>query len=122
MKIIAQQPHLASNPFVFPGRSDGPLGGFSARHEAFKASCGVNGWTLHDCRRTARSLMARAGVSSAHDERGLVDAIASVHATYNRHAYTAEKADALQRLATQIARIVAGEHESKVVRGRFPLR
>ena len=67
---------MASNPYVFHGQSEGPLAGFSERHAAFKTLCGVDGWTLHDCRRTARSLMARAGVSSEHAERVLGHAIA----------------------------------------------
>jgi hypothetical protein len=45
MKIIGAQPRLASNPFVFTGRSDGPLAGFSHRHAAFMALCGVDGWS-----------------------------------------------------------------------------
>ena len=66
MKIIAAQPRIASNPYVFAGRSNGPLSGFSTRHEAFKARCGVDGFHIHDLRRCARSLMARAGVRAAH--------------------------------------------------------
>jgi integrase len=115
MKIIAQQPRLASNPFIFPGRSDGPLAGFSERHASFKASCSVDGWTLHDCRRTARSLMSRAGVLSEHAERVLGHAIAGVEGTYNRHAYTAEMADALKRLARLITEIVDGKTGNNVV-------
>jgi len=37
----------------------------------FDRACGVTGWTLHDLRRTARSLMSRAGVSADHAERCL---------------------------------------------------
>ena len=62
MKIIKAQPRLAGNPYVFAGRSKGPLSGFSSRHEVFKARCGVDGFHVHDLRRCARSLMARAGV------------------------------------------------------------
>ena len=57
-------------------------------------------------RRTARSLMSRAGVSSEHAERVLGHAIEGVEGTYNRHAYHAEKADALRKLATLVERIV----------------
>jgi integrase len=114
MKIIGAQPRLASNPYVFPGRSDGPLAGFSHRHAAFMALCGVDGWTLHDCRRTARSLMAKAGVSSEHAERALGHAIAGVEGIYNRHAYSNETADALKRLARLIEKIVSGEGDNVV--------
>src|SRR4051794_25199185 len=71
MKIIRAQPHLAGNPYVFHGQSEGPLSSYSNRHAAFKALCNVDGWTLHDLRRSARSAMAKAGVSSEHAERVL---------------------------------------------------
>jgi integrase len=63
-------------------------------------------WTPHDLRRTARSLMSRAGVSSDHAERVLGHVIAGVRATYDRHEYYAEKQDALEKLAAVVARIL----------------
>ena len=38
MKIIAAQPRVAGNPYVFAGRGKGPMVGFSKRHTAFKDS------------------------------------------------------------------------------------
>lgn len=63
-------------------------------------------WTLHDLRRTARSLMARAKVRPDHAERVLNHKIAGVEAVYDRHSYEDEKRDALERLAALIERIV----------------
>jgi integrase len=63
-------------------------------------------WTLHDLRRTARSLMSRAGVSADIAERVLGHVIPGVRSVYDRHAYEAEKRDALERLATLVERIV----------------
>ena len=34
LDIIRKQPRLAGNPYVFAGRSNGPLSGFSSRHES----------------------------------------------------------------------------------------
>jgi integrase len=120
MKVLGRLPRMAGNPYVFPGRGDGPLGGYSDRHASFKALCNVDYWTLHDCRRTARSLMAKAGVSSEHAERVLGHAIAGVEGVYNRHDYTAEMADALKRLARLITQIVDGEGGKNVVPMRAP--
>ena len=39
------------------------MGGISGRKAAFDKMCGVTDWTLHDLRRTARSLMSRAKVA-----------------------------------------------------------
>jgi integrase len=47
--------------FVF-GAGNRPLGGFSKFKTAFDKASGVSAWTLHDLRRTGRSLMSRAGV------------------------------------------------------------
>jgi len=72
-------------------------------------------WTLHDLRRTARSLMSRAGVPSDHAERCLGHVIGGVRGVYDRHEYHREKAQAFEALAALIDRIVKGE-SAKVVR------
>ena len=63
-------------------------------------------FTLHDLRRTARSLMAAAGVPELHAEMVMGHALTGVVGIYNRHRYEAEKADALQMLANHIRDIV----------------
>jgi integrase len=107
LAIINTQPRISGNPYVFAAaRGDGPLNSFSKAKRAFDKRCGVAGWTLHDCRRTARSLMSRVGVSSEHAERVLGHAIGGVKGVYDRHAYFDEKADALARLASLIETII----------------
>jgi hypothetical protein len=51
--------------------------------------------------------MSRAGVSPDHAERALGHVIGGVRATYDRHAFQAEKAAAFGALASQVARILA---------------
>jgi integrase len=63
-------------------------------------------WTLHDLRRTAKTLMARAGVRPDISERVLGHVIAGVEGTYDRHSYADEKRDALEKLAAMIERIL----------------
>ena len=63
-------------------------------------------WVIHDLRRTARSLLSRAGVRPDISERVLGHAIAGVEGVYDRHSYDAEKADALNRLAALVGSIV----------------
>jgi integrase len=107
LAIINAQPQLGDNPYVFAGRGDGPFNGFSKAKERFDAKLkGVKPWTIHDLRRTARSLMSRAAVASEHAERVMGHAIIGVEGTYNRHEYRAEKADALARLAALVDGIV----------------
>jgi integrase len=116
MAVLAERPRIAGNPYVFAGRTVGPLGGFAERHAVFRASCGVDRWTLHDCRRSARSLMSRAGVISEHAERVLGHVIRGVEGVYDRHAYTTEKANALAKLAALIEDITDGDRPSNVLK------
>jgi integrase len=104
--IIRAQPKLGDNPYVFAGRSEGPVNGFSKCKARFDKACGVSGWTLHDCRRSARSLMSRAGVRPDIAERVMGHAIGGVEGIYDRHSYRDEKADALAQLAALIDGIV----------------
>jgi integrase len=92
---------------VFAGRADTHFSGYSKAKRAFDARLpNLPQWQLHDCRRTARSLMARAGVRPDIAERVMGHAIAGVEGVYDRHSYAAEKADALARLAALIDGIV----------------
>jgi integrase len=83
-----------------------PLNMFSLRKQALDVASGVSGWTLHDCRRTARSLMSRAGVPTDHAERCLGHVIPGVRGVYDRHEYFDEKVRAFEALAAQVQRII----------------
>ena len=76
-------------------------------------------WTLHDLRRTARSLMSRAKVRPDHAERVLNHKIGGVEGTYDRHSYEDDKRDALERLARLLHQIIEGESATVVP---FPVR
>lgn len=70
-------------------------------------------WTNHDLRRTARSLISRAGVTPDHAERALGHVIPGVRGTYDRHAFLLEKTQAFEALAALVGRIL--EASSNVV-------
>jgi integrase len=107
LAIVEAQPELGSNPFVFAGRgNNGPINGMSKSKARLDKASGVTGWRLHDLRRTARSLLSRAGVRPDIAERVMGHAIGGVEGIYDRHEYKAEKADALQRLAAVIDDII----------------
>ena len=63
-------------------------------------------WRLHDLRRTARSLMSRAGVSSDVAEMVLGHKLQGVRGVYDRHSYASEKREALEKLAGLVALIL----------------
>jgi integrase len=127
LDILAAQPQIAGNPFVFAGsprgrRSPRPAAfcGFSEAKRQLDAKLPLPHWTLHDLRRTARSLMSKAGVRPDIAERVLGHAIQGVEGIYDRHSYAEEKADALKRLARQVATIVNPPADNVVAaQGRF---
>jgi integrase len=107
LAIVRAQGQIGEHPYVFAGRGNGPYRGFSAGKVAVDAKlAGMKPWTIHDLRRTARSLMSRAEVRPEIAERVMGHAIGGVEGIYDRHAYRDQKADALARLASLIDGIV----------------
>lgn len=109
LDILEATSRLATNPHVFPGRGGGgPLRGFGSGKAAIDARLpkDMKSWTIYDLRRTARSLMSRAGVLSEHAERVMGHAIAGIEGVYDRHSYLEEKRVALAKLATLIDTII----------------
>ena len=121
LAVIAVQTKQDDCDYVFPSRAKTPYSGFSkskakldktilaAMKKQAKKGAKVEpipNWTLHDLRRTAKTLMARAGVRPDISERVLGHVIAGVEGTYDRHSYEDEKRDALVKLAAQIERIL----------------
>lgn len=121
LDIVRAQKRIEGNPFVFPGRGEGHFNGWSPCKrrfdgkvmEAMREAAVERGedpdevaplprWTIHDLRRTARSIMAKAGVREFVAERVLGHAVPGVQGIYDRHDYVDEKGDALAKLAARI--------------------
>jgi integrase len=101
---------------VFVFSTDGgatPLSGYSKAKQEFDKAVTAEAqplpnWTLHDLRRTARSLMSRAKVPTDHAERVLGHVIGGIRGVYDLYEYRDEKRDALAALARLVDRIIAG--------------
>ena len=52
--------------WLFTTNGKHAIGSLSRHKAAIEKASGVDGWTIHDLRRTPRSLMSRAGVASDH--------------------------------------------------------
>jgi integrase len=102
LSIINAQPLFTSSPYVFAGRGERPFSGFSKAKAILDQRSGVSGWTLHDLRRTARSLMSRAGVSQNDAELVMGHPRPFIVENYDLHSYRDEKRIALAKLATLI--------------------
>jgi integrase len=102
LEILAQQKTICPGPRVFDCaeiRIDRLKTRFCREH-------GQSGWVIHDLRRTARTLMAAAGVPDRAAELVLGHVQGGVAAIYNRHAYFEEKGDALDKLAARLNDII----------------
>jgi integrase len=118
LAALARPPKIGEARFVFSGDGERPFSGYSKAKAQFdKAVTAVlrkqdpeakalANWTLHDLRRTARSLMSRAGVDANVAERCLGHVISGVRGTYDRHAYFDEKKHAFEALAALVERIL----------------
>ncbi len=117
LAVVEEQTRVVGNPHVFAGRKGGHFKGFSAPKRAFDKKVGTlpgGGWTIHDLRRTARSLMSEAKVRPDIAERVMGHAIKGVAGVYDRHEYLEEKGEALRRLAGLVDTILNPPAENVV--------
>ncbi len=105
-EVLAVQPRIEGNDFVFAGRGNKAIAGFSAGKRKLDLDSGVIGWVVHDLRRTAKTLMRRAKVDRDTSERVLGHVIEGVEGVYDRHDYFEEKADALVKLEAILTTIL----------------
>jgi integrase len=113
LALLAGLPRAGT--FVFSLGKNIDLG---RRKAEIEQASGTSGWTLHDLRRTARSLMSRAGVPSDHAERCLGHVIGGVRGVYDRHAYREEMLLAYEKLAALITQIVEPQENVVAIRGQ----
>jgi integrase len=116
--IIDSLPKLGKGKFVFTVGGRVPIGSFSYRKAAFNAAVldllreqdpkakPLPNWTLHDLRRTARSLMSRAKVDADIAERCIGHISDTIRETYDRYEYLDEKREAFEKLAKLIGVII----------------
>jgi integrase len=115
--VIKSIPRLLGNPYLFPaarervkGKPATVFNGFSKAKAAFATECGVNGWQLHDLRRTYSSNMAALGIPQIvvekllnHVSGGTQSPIAQV---YNRYSYMQEMRAAVLKWEAYLASLL----------------
>jgi integrase len=123
--VLAKVPRIGKSDIVFTPDGKRPLSGFGCAKEKFdtlmlaqlrkiaeengeeSAGFDLPRWTLHDLRRTARTLMSTIDtVRPEHAEACLGHVKTGVEATYDRYQYRAEKKAAFAKLAELVDRIV----------------
>lgn len=115
------EPRLGGGRWLFPsnyghrGREKTHTTTTKQARRRLKAATGINGWTSHDLRRTARTILAREGVPPHIAERLLNHKQPGMAAVYDVHQYQKEKAAALVKLADAIDRTLGAGRKAKVV-------
>lgn len=126
---LSKVPAVGKKGWVFTTTGEGPISGFSKSKIAFdklvlaefqkiKPGSAFPHWTPHDLRRTARTLMSRAGVVPDHAERALGHVVGGVRGVYDLYEFKEEKLAAFEALAAQIARIVDPKPNVVPLKGR----
>jgi integrase len=108
-------PERQNGELVWTRNGRTPMSNYDYHKQAIDRLSGATNWVIHDLRRTARSLLSRAGVATDHAERCLGHVIGGVRGVYDRHEYFEEKARAFEALAAQVERIIHPPAEGKVV-------
>lgn len=115
IEILEHQSRVTDNPYVFAGRMPGGhFSGFARGKIRLDAAIAeenegapIPHWVFHDLRRTARSLLSRAGVQQEIAERVLGHVQDPMVETYDQHDYERERGIALEKLAVQIELILS---------------
>ena len=112
LEIIKRRPVINDSPFVFAASFSRTkkwpvFSAWSQRKRQLDKILPIAPWTIHDLRRTSRSLMARIGVDKdiaervlGHKQDGVVDASTIATTTSD------EMADAVAQLAGELERII----------------
>jgi integrase len=103
--ILKSLPRFKDCPYVFTHDGRRPLSVSAYTKSMFEQECGVTEWTVHDLRRTARTLMSRAKADADHSERAMGHVIGGVRSTYDLWEYRDEKLTVFEALAALIEKI-----------------
>jgi integrase len=110
--ILATVPRRNSTDLLFPSRvsEERPLSGWSKYKKQLKD--GVEGWTLHDLRRTYRSIHGQIGTPREIAERLINHAAGvttEVEQIYDLHTYLPEMRKAVEAYGSYLAAVLASK-------------
>ena len=124
--LIARKPkNSCESEWVFPSVYNRNRGATQRRAKSTKDArrklkelSGVEDWTAHDLRRTARTIMSRLKIKQHIRERVLNHAQGGIQGVYDQYDYIQEKADALNKLGREIDRIIGVGTKGQIVKLR----
>jgi integrase len=105
--VLAAQPRTTSD-LVFPSSRTGiQMRGWTSRVNAAVSASGVT-FTLHDLRRTTRTLLSRCGVPQDVAELAIGHVRSGLLAIYNKDTAWRARTDAFERVSQHVAQLVSG--------------
>ena len=115
---LASVTRIKGQDLVFTTTGKTPVSGFTKAKAALDKAAKVNGWRLHDLRRTGASALAAMGFNAIVADKLLAHqpaALSAVARVYQRHDYAAEKAKAWEAWGAHVARCASGNPASDKV-------
>ena len=110
--ILKRQPRTTS-PLVFPSDTTGrAMTGWVKMKARIVREANVGAWTLHDLRRTCRTLMTRCGVAEPVAEMSIGHAKEALVGLYDLAEQMDKRRDAFTRVSNHIGKLVASESRS----------
>lgn len=116
--LLAELPRWDGCPWVFSLNGRTPISGLSKMKKRLDAASGVKGWTLHDLRRTCRTMLREIGVSRDTAEVVIGHALTGLDSVYDQGSHIPEKRLALEKYETALMKIVEQRLPQNVVRLR----
>ena len=104
--VLGKTPRIGDKGYVFTTDGRKAIAGFSKFKRQLDRASGVTDWTIHDLRRSSRTLLSRAGISVNIAERCIGHLPPGIEANYDVHEYYDEKKHAFESLASLIGRIL----------------
>jgi integrase len=124
LTLLGELPRFTKGDFIFTTTSgEKPVNGFSKIKERIdrRTSKPIEDWVMHDLRRTAATLMAKAGVqphvlTKILNHTAPASKLASpILKIYNRYEYLEEKRHALEAWAQYVANLIEGKTAAKEI-------
>jgi integrase len=122
--VLNSVPVIGERGLVFTHNGKKPISGWTKFQDALNqriaeaTAAPLPNWTVHDLRRTARTLLGRAGISTDIAERCIGHTQPDLVRRYDQHPYLEEKRHAFEALASLIERILNPEPANVVAMKR----
>jgi integrase len=117
LDIVDSTPVISDSDYVFTLNGINAMSlNYVQKKQLIDEIAGVQGWVVHDLRRTYRSLLSRCRVAFEVAERLLGHSRPLLDKVYDRHAHMAAMLEGTNKVAAEVERIVTGERMGKLIR------